>query len=409
MKTQRFGIEIEMTGLTRSAAAKIIAGHFGTSAVHIGGGYDTYTVRDNDDRQWKLVSDASIRCESRNGENASKLYSVEFVSPICHYEDIETIQELVRKLRLGGAKVNSSCGIHVHVDASTHNAKTLRNIVNIMASKEDLLYKTLQVNVSRQNYCQKMDTRFLDEINAAAPLVQAGMYQLVLDRRVGEYELPAGWKIIAAGNRKEDRAVTFRLSSALANRFIHLNLDVDAGDWQNWALAHNVHPVVRAFLHVRHELLYSRAPDEAAFASPRSWEMASDVIRDFGSCQAAADVLPGIIGSGPAIELGTFERNADVAAELEAILADPEGAPVPEALDRLWALVSFMGGRGKEEAVRRASPDKRKRAEAHLSKTQNYRTGAALSFFVLFGAYLAVALGVLWLAEPAREREWYGR
>ena len=96
MKTQRFGIEIEMTGLTRSAAAKIIAGHFGTSAVHISGGYDTYTVRDNDDRQWKLVSDASIRCESRNGENASKLYSVEFVSPICHYEDIETIQELVR-------------------------------------------------------------------------------------------------------------------------------------------------------------------------------------------------------------------------------------------------------------------------------------------------------------------------
>ena len=161
MKTQRFGIEIEMTGLTRSAAAKIIAGHFGTSAVHIGGGYDTYTVRDDDDRQWKLVSDASIRCESRNGENASKLYSVEFVSPICHYEDIETIQELVRKLRLGGAKVNSSCGIHVHVDASTHNAKTLRNIVNIMASKEDLLYKTLKVGVARERYCKKWTQDFL--------------------------------------------------------------------------------------------------------------------------------------------------------------------------------------------------------------------------------------------------------
>ena len=97
-------------------------------------------------------------------------YSVEFVSPICHYEDVETIQELVRKLRLGGAKVNSSCGIHVHVDASTHNAKTLRNIVNIMASKEDLLYKTLKVGVARERYCKKMDTRFLDEMNEKPPI-----------------------------------------------------------------------------------------------------------------------------------------------------------------------------------------------------------------------------------------------
>ena len=170
MRNQRFGIEIEMTGLTRSTAAKIIAGHFGTSAVHVGGGYDTYAVRDNDDRQWKLVSDSSIRCENRNGANASNLYAVEFVSPICHYEDIETIQELVRKLRAGGAKVNSSCGIHVHVDASTHTAKTLRNIVNIMASKEDLLYKTLKVGVARERYCKKMDTRFLDEMNRRPPM-----------------------------------------------------------------------------------------------------------------------------------------------------------------------------------------------------------------------------------------------
>lgn len=72
---------------------------------------------------------------------------------------------------------------------------------------------------------------FLDEINAAPPLVQAALYQLILDRRVGEYELPEGWRIIAAGNRREDKAVTFRLSSALANRFIHLNLEVDPDDW----------------------------------------------------------------------------------------------------------------------------------------------------------------------------------
>ena len=169
MRSQNFGIEIEMTGLTRAAAERIIAGHFGTQATHVGGGYDTYTVRDNRNRQWKLVSDASIRCRNRSNRSASRDYSVEFVSPICQYEDIETIQELVRKLRAGGARVNDSCGIHVHVDASAHTPQTLRNIVNIMASKEDLLYKTLQVQVSREQYCQKADTRFLDELNHKRP------------------------------------------------------------------------------------------------------------------------------------------------------------------------------------------------------------------------------------------------
>ena len=109
-----------MTGLTRSAAARIIAGYFGTQATHVGGVYDTYTIRDEQNRQWKVVSDASIRCRNGDNRSASRDYSVEFVSPICKYEDIETVQELVRKLRTGGAKVNDSCGIHVHVDASAH-------------------------------------------------------------------------------------------------------------------------------------------------------------------------------------------------------------------------------------------------------------------------------------------------
>ena len=139
MKTQNFGVEIEMTGITRSTAAKVIAGYFNTTATHIGGCYDSYSVRDNDNRQWKIMRDASLRCTNRSGEQASALYSVEFVTPICNYNDIETIQELVRKLRGAGARVNSSCGMHCHIDASTHTPKTLRYIVNIMASKEDLL------------------------------------------------------------------------------------------------------------------------------------------------------------------------------------------------------------------------------------------------------------------------------
>lgn len=169
MRDQNFGIEIEMTGLTRNSAAKVIAGYFNTNAQHVGGSYDTYSIRDGENRQWKVMSDASIHCVARNGDVASRLYSVEVVSPICKYEDIETIQEIIRKLRGAGAKVNSSCGIHVHVDASKHTPKTLRNIVNIIASKEDLLYKTLQINVAREHYCRKTDTRFLEELNSRRP------------------------------------------------------------------------------------------------------------------------------------------------------------------------------------------------------------------------------------------------
>ena len=170
MKTQNWGIEIEMTGITRATAAKVIAGCFHTTATHVGGGYDTYTIRDPEDRTWKIVRDSSIECVNRQGERASQLYSVEFVSPICQYDDIEVLQNLVRALRNAGAKVNGRCGIHVHVDASNHTPKTLRNIVNIMASKEDLLYKALDVNVRREHYCEKADTKFLDEINKRPPL-----------------------------------------------------------------------------------------------------------------------------------------------------------------------------------------------------------------------------------------------
>lgn len=169
MRTQRFGIEIEMTGITRQVAAQTVANYFGTSATHVGGAYDPYTVRDNQSRQWKIVSDASIACESRRGRTSSGQYSVEFVSPICCYDDIETIQKLIRKLRSAGAKVNDSCGIHIHVDAATHNEKTLRNIVNIMAAKEDLLYKALKVQVERERYCKKADLRFLEELNRRQP------------------------------------------------------------------------------------------------------------------------------------------------------------------------------------------------------------------------------------------------
>lgn len=158
-----------MTGITRATAAKTIAGLLGTHAIHVGGTYDTYTVEDTQGRKWKVVSDSSIHCEARGGREATRNYSVEVVSPICKYGDLEQVQEIVRSLRHAGAKVNDSCGIHVHVDAANHTPQTLRNVVNIMASKEDLLYKTLRVQIDREYYCQKADLRFLDEVNHVRP------------------------------------------------------------------------------------------------------------------------------------------------------------------------------------------------------------------------------------------------
>lgn len=196
---------------------------------------------------------------------------------------------------------------------------------------------------------------FLDEINAAPPLVQAALYQLILDRRIGEYELPDGWRIVAAGNRREDKAVTFRLSSALANRFIHLDLEVDPEDWHAWAVGRGIIPEVTAFIKYRPALLQAPSEGEQAFATPRSWEMVSDVVKKFGSPKDARDVIPGIIGSGPAVEFQTFAKKSVLRKEIDAILADPAGAPVPSELDRLWVLVSFLTADAENDAVRQAS------------------------------------------------------
>ena len=196
---------------------------------------------------------------------------------------------------------------------------------------------------------------FLDEINAAPPLVQAALYQLILDRRVGEYVLPDGWKIIAAGNRREDKAVTFRLSSALANRFIHLRLEVDLNDWHDWAVIHNINPLVIAFIQTTPKNLIETGSNAEAFATPRSWEMVSDVIGKFGSPAAASDVIPGIVGEGIAMEFLSFVKDSSVMETIDKILANPEKEPIPKNLGKLWVLVSFLASRADEREVREAT------------------------------------------------------
>lgn len=160
MKTQRFGIEIEFTGMTRLRAARVLANYFETTEKFVGGTYSEYHIQDSTRRIWKIVNDASI-------ETLDNSKKCEMVSPICNYQDIETIQEIVRKLRAEGMKVNSSTGIHIHIDAKNHTAQSLKNLANIMSSKEDLLFKALAVDPEREiRWCKKVDENFLDKLNS---------------------------------------------------------------------------------------------------------------------------------------------------------------------------------------------------------------------------------------------------
>ena len=116
---------------------------------------------------------------------------------------------------------------------------------------------------------------FLDEINMAPPTLQGIAQQLVLDRRVGNYEIPKGWLVWAAGNRKEDRASVFDMPAPLANRFLHFEVQINFDSFRSWALNNSIDEKILAFLAFRPDLLHKRNPSQPAWPSPRSWEMAS--------------------------------------------------------------------------------------------------------------------------------------
>lgn len=173
MLNSKFGIEIEFTGITRTQAAEVAKEYFGGSIRTGSDFYNTHSITAPDGRVWKFLYDGSISCQKKSGNRivaTGSEYSVELVSPILnYYEDIKTIQELVRRLRKAGGFVNGSCGIHVHLNGADHTPRSIRNFVNIIASKNDLLYKALQIKAERQRYCKKMDAYLVEKFNRQKP------------------------------------------------------------------------------------------------------------------------------------------------------------------------------------------------------------------------------------------------
>lgn len=196
---------------------------------------------------------------------------------------------------------------------------------------------------------------FLDELNAAPPLVQAACFQLVLDRRLGEYELPPGWTVVAAGNRESDRAAANRMPSALRNRFVHLEFDVDLSDWVAWALRAGLMTEIIAFIRLRPTLLHDFDPrkDDRAFPTPRSWHMASDLLQSKPNPSLEMELLAGTVGEGAAAEFMGFLRIFRTLPSPDSILMDPANAPTPEDPATLYALTGALARQASEQNMDR--------------------------------------------------------
>lgn len=166
LKNQKFGVEIEFTGITRNKAAQIIAEFFGTTAsLPEYNCYKTRTITDQENRIWKVMRDSSI-CPIINDYDNMPYdeYRVEVVTPPLYYKDIELLQNIVRKLRENGAMSHSSCGIHIHVDGANHTPQSLKRLVNFITSRQELIYETLEIGSRQYEWCKKLDSSLFNEM-----------------------------------------------------------------------------------------------------------------------------------------------------------------------------------------------------------------------------------------------------
>ncbi|MGB9812465.1 MAG: ATP-binding protein [Thermovenabulum sp.] len=193
---------------------------------------------------------------------------------------------------------------------------------------------------------------FLDELPNADRDVQSVALRLILDRRIGTYELPKQWVPIAAGNRVQDRAGAYSLISSLANRLIHIpvyssmpSLDIEIKDveinveeWRKWAYENDVAEEIVAFISYRPKLLYT-VTKQVAYPTPRMWgDYVNKVIKTIGYDR---EIISGCIGEGPAAEFMAYVKVKNELPDIEKILATGDGE-VPTRPDVTYMLVTSL-------------------------------------------------------------------
>ena len=196
---------------------------------------------------------------------------------------------------------------------------------------------------------------FLDEMNAAPQSVQAASYQLILNRRIGEYHLPDGWSVLAAGNRSSDRSVVHTMPAALANRFVHLDFDVNVDDWNEWAMNAGLHTDLRAFIRFRPNLLHSFDPanNPRAFPSPRSWAFVDSLYKSHLSPDEEFEMIKGTVGEGASAEFSSFVRLIKDLPTTDEVLLDPEKTRMPESPAAMYALATALDAKATPANIAR--------------------------------------------------------
>ena len=185
---------------------------------------------------------------------------------------------------------------------------------------------------------------FIDEITSAPPSVSAAAYQLILDRRLGEYRVPDQWVIVAAGNRQGDRGVTYSMPAPLANRFSHYEVSVNLDDWAGWAYRNNIDERIIAFLRFRPDLLFDFNPEHnpVAFPSPRSWEFAHRALYKFAEQpNLLLGGLEACVGKAAGVELFAFVQSLEKLPDIDAILCG-ESQECPDEIDLQYAVATAL-------------------------------------------------------------------
>ena len=257
----------------------------------------------------------------------------------------QAVRQLAAEIEKGTGKRTSVTDVRLLL----FNPIDLRGIPTSNADKTLAIWLKPQI-FQMDESDEVINILFLDEISAAPQSVQAAAYQITLDRVVGEHKLPENCIVIAAGNRVTDKSVAFKMPKALANRLMHIEVEGSFESWREWAVKNGINSKVTAFLSFRQEYLmgFNSASDDLAFATPRTWEMVSNIMNNVDDdIDSVYPLIAGLVGTGTAVEFRTWERVYKSLPNIKDIF-DGKHPPLPQNTDALYALISSMTSYARE-------------------------------------------------------------